>query len=56
MDKSLQVIQKKDMRLFIIFLEKLELVKKNSIIDSEGIDHHVSFETLEAFKKIIKKK
>ena len=38
------------------FLRKIGVSKKNSIIDSEGIEHHVSFETLEAFKKIIKKK
>tara|TARA_Y100000590_G_scaffold419573_1_gene521419 strand:- start:2128 stop:2538 length:411 start_codon:yes stop_codon:yes gene_type:complete len=37
------------------FLRKIGVSKKTSIRDSEGIEHHVSQETLEAFKKIINK-
>ncbi|MBI29579.1 MAG: Transcriptional regulator MntR [Alphaproteobacteria bacterium MarineAlpha5_Bin11] len=36
-------------------LRSLGVSKKTAIHDSEGIEHHVSKETLEAFKKIIKK-
>jgi len=37
------------------FLRKIGVSKKNSLNDSEGIEHHVSIETLVAFKKIINK-
>ena len=36
------------------FLRKIGVSKKIATQDSEGIEHHVSQETLEAFKKIIK--
>ena len=38
------------------FLRKIGISKKNATLDSEGIEHHVSQETLQIFKKIIKKK
>ena len=37
------------------FLRKIGISKKTATLDSEGIEHHVSQETLEVFKKIIKK-
>ena len=37
------------------FLRKIGVSKKKASQDSEGIEHHVSLETLEAFKRIIKK-
>ena len=36
------------------FLRKIGVSKKIAVHDSEGIEHHVSTETIEAFKKIIK--
>ena len=39
------------MRLFIIFLIKLGVSRKTAENDSEGIEHHVSDETLKLMKK-----
>ena len=46
---------KKRHKIVYDFLRKLGVSKKIATYDSEGIEHHVSQETLEAFKKIIRK-
>ena len=46
---------KKRHKIVYDFLRKVGVSKKIAIHDSEGIEHHVSQETLEIFKKIIKK-
>jgi len=46
---------KKRHRIVYNFLRKIGVTKKVAANDSEGIEHHVSQETLEAFKKIQKK-
>ena len=46
---------KKRHKIVYDFLRKLGVSKKNAVRDSEGIEHHVSKETLEIFRKIIKK-
>ena len=37
------------------FLRKLGVSKRTASLDSEGIEHHVSHETIEVFKKILNK-
>ena len=47
---------KKRHQIVYNFLRKIGVSKSNATNDSEGIEHHVSSETVEAFKKIIKKR
>ena len=42
-------------KIVLEFLLKLGIKKETAEIDSEGIEHHVSAETLRAFEKFIKK-
>ncbi len=53
--QKLAINSKKRHRLVFEFLRKIGVSKKNATNDSEGIEHHVSNETLDAFKRIIKK-
>lgn len=46
---------KKRHKIVYNFLRKIGISKKTATLDSEGIEHHVSQETLNALKKIIKK-
>ena len=46
---------KKRHRIVYSFLRKIGISKKTATLDSEGIEHHVSQETLNALKKIIRK-
>lgn len=41
--------------LVVRFLLALGVSEKTALMDSEGIEHHVSKETLDAFRKFIKK-
>tara|TARA_B100000427_G_scaffold286903_1_gene261162 strand:- start:510 stop:923 length:414 start_codon:yes stop_codon:yes gene_type:complete len=52
--QKLAINSKKRHKLVYEFLRKIGVSKKNATIDSEGIEHHVSNETLDAFKRIIK--
>ena len=47
---------KKRHQIVYNFLRKLGVSKKTASLDSEGIEHHVSHETIEVFKKILNKK
>ena len=46
---------KKRHEIVYSFLRKIGVSKKTALHDSEGIEHHVSKETLDSLKKIIKK-
>ena len=46
---------KKRHEVILEFLLKLGVSRKNAEIDAEGIEHHVSAETLKAFEKFLKK-
>ena len=46
---------KKRHQIVYNFLRKLGVSKRTASLDSEGIEHHVSPETLEVFKKLTKK-
>lgn len=39
--------------LVVAFLKKIGVSKKTAEIDAEGIEHHVSDETLKAFKRLL---
>ena len=39
----------------VAFLQSLGVSKKAALMDAEGIEHHVSPETLAAFKRLLKK-
>ncbi len=54
--KKLAQDSKKRHQIVYNFLRKIGVSKKVALDDSEGIEHHVSNETLTALKKIIKKK
>lgn len=45
---------KKRHEVILEFLLKLGISRKNAEIDAEGIEHHVSTETLKAFEKFVK--
>jgi DtxR family manganese transport transcriptional regulator len=47
---------KKRHEIILSFLLKLGVSRKNAEIDAEGIEHHVSEETLKKFEKFIKAK
>jgi DtxR family manganese transport transcriptional regulator len=56
-EKGMKLAQKCKKRHEIVleFLLKMGISRKNAEIDSEGIEHHISEETLKVFEKFIKK-
>ena len=53
--KSLAEICKSRHETVVAFLKSLGIPQRVAEMDAEGIEHHVSEETLEAFKKFMKK-